>query len=117
MRFLALIASSATLLCCGLPALLVFMGFGAVVASLVSSLPILVTLSQHKIIIFGGSAMLILLSWFMSNRATSCPINEYENSCQQLKKTTRIILIASTVLWAIGFSSAFVLPKILSLSL
>lgn len=114
MRYLALIASSATLLCCGLPALLVFLGFGAVVASVVSSLPFLVVLSQHKLAVFGAAALIILLAWIISNRASSCPIGERKDDCQQLKRASRIVLMASTVLWVIGFSSAFVLPRLFS---
>jgi len=114
MRYLALLASSATLLCCGLPALLVFMGFGAVVASVVSSLPILVVLSKYKLAVFGSSAFTILLAWFISNRASLCPIGERKDDCRQLKKASRIVLMASTALWVVGFSTAFVLPKLLS---
>lgn len=114
MRYLALIASSATLLCCGLPALLVFMGFGAVVASVVGTLPILVVLSQHKLTVFGGSALIILLAWAISKRASSCPIDERKDDCQQLKKASRIVLMASAALWLAGFSAAFILPRLLS---
>ena len=114
MRYLALIASSATILCCGLPALLVFMGFGAVVASVVSSLPILVVLSKYKLAVFGGSALTIILAWIISNRARSCPIGEQKDDCQQLKKASRLVLMASTALWVAGFSAAFVLPKLFS---
>ena len=45
--WLILFASTSTLLCCALPILLVSLGLGAVVVSMASSLPFLVTLSQH----------------------------------------------------------------------
>jgi hypothetical protein len=114
MRYLALIASSATLLCCGLPALLVFMGFGAVVASLVSTLPILVVLSQHKLAVFGGSALTILIAWMISTKSKTCLIEHRREDCRRLKKASRIVLVASTVFWAVGFSAAYLLPRLLS---
>jgi len=44
----SLFASSGTLVCCALPALLVALGAGAVLSSLVSVFPQLVWLSEHK---------------------------------------------------------------------
>lgn len=114
MRYVALFASSATVLCCGLPALLVFMGFGAVVASAVSSFPFLIVLSQHKLAVFSASALIILLAWTISNTANACPIDEQKHTCQRLKKVSHFILMLSTVLWVIGFSAAFVMPRLFS---
>ena len=44
----SLFASSSTLVCCALPALLVAVGAGAALSSLVSAVPQLVWLSEHK---------------------------------------------------------------------
>lgn len=44
----ALLASSAPLLCCVLPAFLVAVGAGAALAGLVTALPQLIWLSEHK---------------------------------------------------------------------
>ena len=114
MKYLALIASSATLLCCGLPALLVFLGFGAVVASIVGTVPFLVVLSQYKLAVFGGSALMIALASFVSGRAGACLIDARKDDCQRLKNASRYVLIASTTLWIVGFSAAFVLPRLIS---
>jgi len=45
--WLVLFTSSATLICCALPILLVTLGLGAVSASLFSTLPFLVVLAWH----------------------------------------------------------------------
>ena len=45
----SLFASSSTLICCALPALLVALGAGAALSSLVSAVPQLVVLSEHKL--------------------------------------------------------------------
>jgi mercuric ion transport protein len=48
LAIVSLFASTGTLLCCALPALLVTLGLGAVVAGAVSSVPWLVPLSRNK---------------------------------------------------------------------
>jgi hypothetical protein len=48
LSFLSLFTSFGTLLCCALPSLLVLLGLGATVASLLSAAPWLVSLSHHK---------------------------------------------------------------------
>ena len=48
----ALLASSATLVCCVLPAVFVALGAGAALVGLVSAIPQLVWLSEHKLLVF-----------------------------------------------------------------
>jgi len=48
LAYLSLFTSMGTLLCCALPSLLVLVGLGATVASVLSAAPWLVTLSGHK---------------------------------------------------------------------
>jgi len=49
---LTLFSSGGTLICCALPALLVSLGAGAVMASVVSSVPQIVWFSEHKLGVF-----------------------------------------------------------------
>ena len=56
--------SVSTLLCCALPSLLVLFGLGASVASLLTFMPWLVTLSRNKAWTFSISGALIALSLF-----------------------------------------------------
>lgn len=112
MRYLALITSSATLLCCALPAILVTLGFGSVVASVVSGFPAIMLLSQHKLAVFGVSAALILLAWNTSAQERPCAITEHAEGCRRVKTLSRGVLLASSILWLVGFTVAFVLPKI-----
>ena len=114
MKYFALFASSATLLCCALPALLVTLGFGAVMASLVSTLPVLVTLSEHKKIIFIVSALMIGVAAFMTDKRRECPVDGNAESCSRLKALSGKILMLSAIVWGIGFFSAFILPAILT---
>ena len=57
--YLSLFTSFGTLLLLSRPSLLVLVGLGATVASVLSSVPWLVTLSRHKNWVFGLSGVLI----------------------------------------------------------
>ncbi len=109
MPWLALFSTSATLLCCALPILLVSLGMGASVASLVSNMPWLITLSEHKIWLFSVSALLLLFSFislFRPNR--SCPSDaKLGHLCQKSQVWNRRILWLSLIIWGIGFFAAF----------
>ena len=59
LSYLSLFTSVGTLLCCALPSLLVLVGLGASVASALSFVPWLVTLSRHKNWTFAIAGVLI----------------------------------------------------------
>lgn len=113
---LSLFASTSTLLCCALPALLVTLGLGAVVAGAVSAVPWLVTLSQHKEWVFLGAGLLIVGNWVVMWRwertVTSCEIpvggSSVISACHVASRFSRVVLSLSTALFAIGFIVAFV---------
>ena len=58
----ALLASSGTLLCCVLPAVMVALGAGAALAGLVTAVPQLVWMSDHKALVFGIAAALLVVA-------------------------------------------------------
>src|SRR6266852_5446660 len=64
LSFLSLFSSLGTLLCCALPSVLVLLGLGATVASFLSAVPWLVTLSRHKVWVFALSGLLISGNFF-----------------------------------------------------
>src|SRR5258707_13468798 len=63
LSYFSLFTSVSTLLCCALPSLLVLLGLGATVASFLSAMPWLVTLSHHKFMVFGASGVMITASF------------------------------------------------------
>ncbi len=74
--WVTLLASTGTLVCCALPIILVTFGMGATVAALTSTAPFLIILSQHKVWVFAGSAMMLALSgWMMYRPGRSCPVD------------------------------------------
>ena len=111
---LSLFTSFSTLLCCALPALLVTLGMGAVVAGLVTDLPFLRTLSLYKEYTFSIAALLIAFNFWLVYRKkpqnVSCEIPEdgKESACDTASRWSKVILWISAVLLFIGFFMAFI---------
>ena len=68
---LSLFTSTGTLLCCALPTLLVTLGLGTVVASTLSSVPFLMTLSRNKGWTFLIAGLAIALNFYLVYRKKS----------------------------------------------
>lgn len=109
--WLALFASTGTLVCCALPILLVTLGFGSVVAALTFRYPLLVTLSDYEGWMFGLSAgLLALAAWFTLGRQAHCPADPVLAArCEHARTVNRWVLTVATVIWSIGFSARFLL--------
>jgi hypothetical protein len=111
--FGTLLATTGTLLCCVLPAVLVSIGAGAALVGLVSTFPQLVWLSEHKLLVFGAAALLLLASGIMIWRARRlpCPIDPVAaRSCTRLRKVSLVVYAVSVACFAVGCVFAFVLP-------
>lgn len=103
--FTALIASTATLVCCVLPAVLVSLGAGVVLVGLVSAVPELVWLSERKALVFGGAAFFLLLAGALLWRARSlpCPVDPaLAASCLRLRRLSQRIYTVALVLFVLG---------------
>ncbi len=117
--YLGLFTSVGTLLCCALPSLLVLLGLGATVASVLASAPWLVALSRHKGWIFTASALLIAGNFYyvyrlaprLLARSGACDVDD--PSCVRASRASRVLLWTSALLLAAGFSVAYLLPLIL----
>lgn len=107
--WLALFTSTTTLVCCALPIALVTLGMGATVASLVSNVPFLITLSENKGWLFALSGVLLALSAGIIYRPDrSCPVDPALGAlCNKTQKWNRRIYWFSVTLWCIGFFAAF----------
>jgi hypothetical protein len=112
----ALVASSATLVCCVLPAVLVWVGAGAAVVALVTAIPQLVWLSEHKVLVFGVAVLLLAASGAMlwHARHLPCPIDpERARSCLRLRRASHVLYSVAVAGFLLGVSFAFVLPAVL----
>jgi hypothetical protein len=109
----SLFASSSTLICCALPALLVSLGAGAALASLVAVFPQIVWISEHKEVIFLISSALMVaggvLQW--RNRFAPCPTEpSLRNACLKTRQISLRIYLVSLVLLLVGGWFAFIQP-------
>jgi hypothetical protein len=112
---LSLLFSTGTLVCCALPALLVLLGAGSVVATLLSWFPGLALFSQQKPLVFSLAALTLLLAGLALRRsATFCPNDAIEaQRCRRRLRQARWLYGVSSVAFAIGFSAAFLLPLLI----
>jgi hypothetical protein len=118
LSYFSLFTSVSTLLCCALPSLLVLIGLGATVASMLSAVPWLVTLSRHKAWTFGISGVLISTSfinmyWVMPRFNRACRADD-PSACVQASRMSKVLLWVSAVIYSVGLFVAYALGPILS---
>ena len=110
LAFGSLLASSTTLVCCVLPAVLVSLGAGAAVVGLVSAIPQLIWLSEHKELVFAIAAgFLVVSGWMLWHaRALPCPTDPVlARNCTRLRRWSHGLYGASAVLFMVGAVFAF----------
>jgi hypothetical protein len=115
--WLSLLASSGTLVCCAIPALLVMLGAGSALSGLVAAVPQIVWLSEHKGWIFGIATVLMAaggaLQW--RNRTAPCPLDpQLRAACMRTRRWSLGIYLVSLVLLVVGALFAFVLPALMT---
>lgn len=106
-----LFATSSTLVCCAIPALLVALGAGAALSSLVSVFPQIVWLSEHKEALFAVSGAALALSGWMQwrNRTAPCPVDPaLRDACLRTRKVASRVYFASLAVYLVGGWFAFV---------
>src|SRR4051812_1535158 len=120
LSYLSLFTSLGTLICCALPSLLVLLGLGATVASILTAAPWLVTLSHHKNWVFLIAGVLILSNCvyvyaiaprLQAAKGACDPLDP--GACQTASRVSRIILWSSAILYLAGAFSAYLLGPIL----
>ena len=110
-----ILSSFSTLVCCALPPALVSIGAGAALASVVTAVPKLVWLSQHKLPLFAFAGLMLVLSGVSvyRNRNAPCPAEPARaKSCLRLRRWSAGIFCLSTVLYIVGFFFAFLLSRL-----
>lgn len=120
MSYFSLFTSLGTLVCCALPSLLVLLGLGATVVSMLSFMPWLVMLSRNKALVFAVSGVLITLSFSqmyviaprLKTQTEACPPND--PTCERTTRVGRVVLWISAVIYLIGFFTAYLLGPILA---
>ena len=115
LAFGALLTSTGTLLCCVLPAVMVTLGAGAALAGLVSAVPQLVWLSEHKAFVFGSAGVLLGVAGvaLWSARRIPCPADpSLARACIRLRALSASLYTLAVVAFVFGATFAFVLPHL-----
>jgi len=119
LNYFSLFSSFSTLICCALPSVLVLLGMGTTVASVLSAAPWLVNLSRHKIWTFSIAGVLIAMSFVMTYLVAPrlrdgeiCAADD-PTTCGEVSKVSRFILWGSALVWSCGFFVAYLLGPIL----
>jgi mercuric ion transport protein len=119
LNYFSLFSSFSTLICCALPSVLVLLGMGTAVASLLSAAPWLVSLSRHKVWTFSIAGTLIAASFIMTylvaprlQRGVACAADD-PTTCGEVSKLSRVVLWGSALIWSGGFFVAYLLGPIL----
>jgi mercuric ion transport protein len=119
LNYFSLFSSFSTLICCALPSVLILLGLGTTVASLLSAAPWLVSLSRHKVWTFSIAGTLIAASFVMTyviaprlQDGEVCAADD-PTTCGGVSRLSRVILWGSTLIWSGGFFVAYLLGPIL----
>jgi len=110
----ALLTSSSTLICCALPAMLVAVGAGAALSSLITTVPQLVWFSEHKTAVFCTAGIMLLLSGILQwrSRRLPCPADPtLAHACNRLRRRSLLVYWLSVGLFLLGGFFAFVAPR------
>lgn len=115
LAFLALAASSGTLVCCVLPAAMVALGAGASLVGLVTAFPQLIWLSEHKPLVFGVAFAMLALSGIVQwrGRRLPCPADpRLAAACTRLRRLSAWLWGLALTATVVGATFAFVLPSL-----
>lgn len=107
---LALFASASTLLCCALPALLVTIGAGAVMAGLASNVPGYIWLTENKAMLFAIAGVLLAgAAWARwATRNAPCPVDPKQSrACTMMRRAGGLILWVAGIAYIVGGFFAF----------
>ena len=109
----SLFATSGTLVCCAIPAVLVALGAGAALSSLVAVFPQVVWLSEHKEGLFAFAGVMMAASGVLQwrNRTAPCPTDPaLRDACLRTRKVSRVVYGVSVAFYLVGGWFAFVQP-------
>lgn len=113
--FAALLASTGTLVCCVLPAVMVSLGAGATLAGLVTAVPQLIWLSERKGLVFGVAALALAVAGALLWRARNapCPADPaLARACMRLRRWSNGLYLFSVIATVTGAVFAFLLPAL-----
>jgi hypothetical protein len=116
LTWFSIFTSASTLLCCALPAVLVALGAGAALATVVGAVPQIVWVSEHKTPVFIAAGLMLAVAGYLQYRARSlpCPIDAgLARACARQRRVSNVIYFASLAIYVIGVGFAVLAPYLL----
>jgi len=112
--WLVLLTSSATLVCCVIPIVLVGLGFGAAVAAMYGAFPFLTFIGVHKEWTFALSALALLAAaWALYRPGRTCPADpDLARACENADRWNRMLLKIAVAIWSVSFFAAYILTPL-----
>lgn len=113
LTWFSIFTSASTLLCCALPALLVALGAGAALATVVGAVPQIVWVSEHKTPVFIGAGAMLAVAGYLQYRARflPCPTDaRLAAVCSQQRRVSNVIYFVSLAIYVLGVSFALLWP-------
>ena len=114
--WLTIFTSASTLLCCALPALLVALGAGAALASLVGVFPQIVWVSENTTLVFTGAGAMLAVAGYLQYRVRflPCPVDPLlAAACSRQRRVSNVIYFVSLAIYVIGVSFAVLGPYLM----
>ncbi len=111
--WLSIFTSASTLLCCALPALLVALGAGAALATVVGAVPQIVWASAHKPLVFACAGVTLAIAGYLQFRvrAMPCPTDALlAKACARQRRVSNAVYCVSLTLYLAGASFAYLWP-------
>lgn len=113
LTWFSIFTSASTLLCCALPALLVALGAGAALATVVGAVPQIVWVSENKTLVFVGAGVMLAVAGYLQYRARflPCPADSaLAAACSRQRRVSNVIYFVSLALYVIGVGFALLWP-------
>ncbi len=113
---LALLASSSTLICCAIPALLVVLGAGATLANFVSLFPFFIVISKYKIYVSVIAMIILVVAGYFTYKTQKmpCPIDPVlSRKCMITRTRSVFIYLISVFLFIFATIFTYVIPRII----
>ena len=113
LTWFSIFTSASTLLCCALPALLVALGAGAALATLVGAVPQIVWVSENKTLVFVGAGVMLAVAGYLQYRARflPCPADPaLAAACSRQRRVSNVIYFVSLAIYVIGVGFALLWP-------
>ncbi len=113
LTWFSIFTSASTLLCCALPALLVALGAGAALATVVGAVPQIVWVSENKTLVFVGAGVMLAVAGYLQYRARflPCPADPALAAvCSRQRRVSNVIYFVSLAIYVIGVGFALLWP-------